>query len=55
MTIRRMRIECWITKTTDTHTHSEYVTHCFSHRNNGCKDAPHFYVKGTLTVGLYVL
>ena len=28
MTIWRMRIECWITKATNTHW--EYVTHCFS-------------------------
>jgi hypothetical protein len=25
MTIRRMRIACWITKTTGTHAHSKYV------------------------------
>ena len=25
MTVRRMRIACWIPKATNTHTHSEYV------------------------------
>jgi len=37
ITVRRMRIACWITKATDTH--SEYVIL----RNNGCMQAPHWY------------
>ena len=47
MTIRRMRIACWmgiacwIPKATDTH--SEYVT-LISHCNNGCTNAPQCYI-----------
>ena len=41
MTIRRMRISCWIPKAANTH--SEYVTLLF-HCNNGCKNAPRNYV-----------
>ena len=36
-----MRIACWITKTT--HTHSEYITLLF-HCNIGCTNAAHCYV-----------
>jgi len=36
-----MRIACWITKTT--HTHSEYITLLF-HGNIGCTNAAHCYV-----------
>jgi len=40
-TIRRMRIACWITKAT--HTHSEYVILLF-HGNIGYTNAEHSYV-----------
>jgi hypothetical protein len=39
--IRRMRIACWITKAT--HTHSEYVTLLF-HGNIGYTNAAHCYI-----------
>ena len=41
MTLWRMRIACWITKTKDTH--SECVILAAFHSNNGCKFAPHCY------------
>jgi hypothetical protein len=40
--IRRMRISCWITKATDTH--SEYVILIIFHGNNGYTDAPQYHV-----------
>ena len=48
MTIWRMGIACWITKATDAH--SEYVTRCFFHCNNGCRNVLHSYVVLTLSV-----
>jgi hypothetical protein len=38
----RMRLACFITKTT--HAHSEYVKLVLFHRNNGCMKAPKCYV-----------
>ena len=54
MAIWRMRIACWITKATNTH--SEYVIlfFCFSHHNNGCTNAPQRYVIRTLPI-LFIL
>jgi len=46
MTIRRMRIACWIPKATDTH--SEYVTSLLFHRKDGGTSAPQCYVIRTL-------
>jgi len=40
--IRIMRIACWVTKATDTH--SEYVILIVFHCNNNCKNAPQCYV-----------
>jgi len=40
--IWRMRIECWITKATDTH--SEYVILIAFHYNGGYTNAPRYYV-----------
>jgi hypothetical protein len=48
--IRHMRIACWITKATDTH--SEYVILLF-HSNNGYANAPQCYVTRTLPVLQY--
>jgi len=42
-TTRRMRIACWITKATDTHTHSEYVILTAFHANNVYANAPQCY------------
>jgi len=48
MTIRRIRIACWIRKSTHTHTHTQ--THTLSenvllfHGNSGYANAPHYYV-----------
>jgi hypothetical protein len=41
MTIRRMRIACWVTKATDTH--SEYVIRLFHY--NGYTNAPQCHVR----------
>jgi hypothetical protein len=43
--IRRMRIACWITKATDTH--SQYVI-LLLHGNNGYANAPQCYVTRAL-------
>jgi hypothetical protein len=48
MTIRRMRIACWIPKATNTHRMCN--THCLSHHNNDCTKAPQCYVIRTLAV-----
>ena len=40
--IGRMRIACWITKTTDTR--SEYVCLLLFNGNNSCENAPEYYV-----------
>jgi len=49
MTIWRMRLASWVTKTTDTH--SEYVIRTLIfHCNNGCTNAPQFDVIRTLSV-----
>ena len=48
MTIWRMRIACWITKATGTH--SEYVILISFHGNNGYANAPHCYVISILPV-----
>jgi hypothetical protein len=45
-TIRRLRIVCWITKATDTH--SEYVILTAFPANNGYANAPQCYVYTTL-------
>ena len=47
-TIRRIRIACWISKSTNTH--SEYVTLTAFPCNNGCTNGPHCNVIHTLTV-----
>jgi len=52
LTIWRMRIRCWITKATDTH--SEYVTLIPFHCNSGNANAPQCYVKRALPVLLIV-
>jgi hypothetical protein len=44
--IRRMRIACWITKATDTHTHNVHYLLRFS-SNNGFAIAMHCYAKHT--------
>ena len=53
-TIWRMRIACWITKTTDTHTHthSEYIIIylLLFHGNNGYANASHCDVYSTMIV-----
>jgi hypothetical protein len=46
MTVRRMRIACWITKATNTH--SEYIIPTTYQCNNGCTNAPQNYVARTL-------
>jgi len=46
MTIWHMLIACWIPKATNTG--SEYVILTVFYCNNGCKNAPHFYVIFTL-------
>jgi hypothetical protein len=50
MTIRRMRIACWIPNATNTH--QEYVILLF-HCDNGCTYAPHCYVIGAMPVLFY--
>jgi hypothetical protein len=50
MTIWRMRIACWITKATHTHTHSEYAIVFLFHCNNGCKNAIQCHVIRTVHV-----
>jgi hypothetical protein len=48
-TIWHMRIACWISKIT--YTHSEYVLlTTFFHCNNGCMNAPQCYIICTLPV-----
>jgi len=47
--IRHIRIACWITKATDTH--SEYVT--LFHCNNGCTKAAQCYLVRILTLVLF--
>jgi hypothetical protein len=44
-----MRIACWITKSTNTHTHNMQYLLLF-HYNNGCKNAPHCYLIRTFPV-----
>ena len=46
MTIWCMRIACWIPKATNAH--SEYVMLIAFHYNNGCMNAPQWYVICTL-------
>jgi hypothetical protein len=46
--IRRIRIACSIPKATNTH--SLCNTYCFFHCNNGCTNAPNFYVIRALPV-----
>jgi len=41
MTIWRMRIVCWMTKATNTH--SGYVILIAFHCNNCCRNAPQYY------------
>jgi len=41
MAIWRMRVACWITKATNTH--SEYVRHCFFQVKSGYARAPQWY------------
>jgi len=48
MTVWRMRIACWITKATNTH--SEYVILIDCHYNNGYKNVLQCYVMRTLAV-----
>jgi len=52
ITVWRMRIACWISKATDTH--SEYVILLLFHRNNGYANAPQCYVKRELPALLIV-
>ena len=49
MTVWRMRIACWITKATNTHTQIVYYLLLF-HYNNGCTNALQCYVICTLPV-----
>ena len=49
LTIWRMRIACWITKATNTHTWNKYYS-LLLHCNNCCKNAPHCYVIRTSSV-----
>ena len=44
--MRRLRIACWITEATNLH--SEYVILIAFHYNNGCTNAPQYYVIRTL-------
>jgi hypothetical protein len=46
--IRRLRIACWITEATKSH--SEYVILIAFHYNNDCTNAPQYYVIRTLTL-----
>ena len=46
MTIWRMRIACWTTEST--HTHSEYVYVLLFHGNNGCTKRPIVTLKNTV-------
>jgi hypothetical protein len=41
--ISRMRIACWITEVTNTHTHSGCVTLTVFHYNSSCMNAPKCY------------
>ena len=50
---RRMRIACWITKATDTH--SEYVILIVFHSNIGYANAPQCYIIPTFPVLYFVL
>jgi len=50
MTMLLMRIACWITKATNTH--SEYVIPLF-HCSNGCRNAPQYYAKCQMLVLFY--
>ena len=53
MTVWRMRIACWIPKSTNTHTQA--VQHSLlSHYNNGCTSAPQCCVIRTLPVLLHL-
>jgi len=49
--IRRMRVACWITKVTDTH--SEYVILLLFRCNNGYANVPQCYVTCTLFIFLH--
>jgi hypothetical protein len=42
MTIWRIRVACWIPKSTNTH--SEYNTYLLFDLNNGCTNTPQYYV-----------
>jgi len=53
MTIWRKRIACWIPKATNTY--SEYVIRIAFPLLHGCKNAPQYYVIGTLPVLLPVM
>ena len=48
VTIRRMCIACWLPKATNTY--SDYVIRIASYGNNGCREAPQYYVIRTLPV-----
>ena len=52
MTIWRMRVACWITKATNTH--SEYIILTTYQCNNGYTNAPQYYVARTLRDLLFV-
>ena len=49
MTIWRMGIACWIPKATKKHTQNEEYLLLF-HSNNGCTNAPQYYVIRKLSV-----
>jgi len=49
ITIWPMRIACWIPKSTNTH--SEYNTYLLFNLNNGCTNAPQYYVIRTFSGG----
>jgi hypothetical protein len=49
--IRRMRVACWITKTTDTH--SEYVILLLFHGKSGYANVPQCFVTCTLLIFLH--
>ena len=50
--IRRMRIACWITEATDTH--SEYVMFLLFHGSSGYANVPHCYVVVCVCVCIYI-
>jgi hypothetical protein len=52
MTVWCMRIVCWISKTTHTHTHTLRICNLLFHCNNGCTNIPQYNVICPLSVVL---